>query len=102
MLRIHTGLRKLSKTNVYDLHLKKKNPLDIDKPCINIANSELLFEQYRMALKRDKYDIEVQYDDTIKRNGICFDFMQQTFNRLDGLYMDKRFILIDAIKISIE
>ena len=70
MLRIHTGLWKLSKTNVYDLNIKKKNPFDIGKPCIKISKSELLFEQYRMVLKKDKYDIDVRYDDTIERNGI--------------------------------
>ena len=42
-----------------------------------------------MALKKDKYDIEVQDDDEIKRDQIFFDFMQQTFNLLDGLYMDE-------------
>ena len=68
MLSIHTGLQKLSKKNLYELHLKKMNPFDIGKPCIMIAKSEVLFEQYRMALKRDKYDIEVRYDDAIKRN----------------------------------
>ena len=51
MLRIHTGLRKLIKTNVYDLHLKI-NPFHIGKPCIKIAKREVLFEQYRMALNR--------------------------------------------------
>ena len=40
-----------------------------------------------MALKRGKYDIEVQYDDAIKSNYIFFDFTQQTFNRLYGLYL---------------
>ena len=52
-LRIHTGLWKLSKTNVYGLHVFKMNPFDIFKPCINIANSECLFEQYRMALNQE-------------------------------------------------
>ena len=42
-----------------------------------------------MALKREKYDIEVQNDDAIKRNRIFFDFMQRTFNRMDGLYLHK-------------
>ena len=70
MLRIHTGLRKLIKTNVYDLHLLKMNPIDIGKPWINIANSELLFEQYIMALNRENYYIEVQDDDAIKCNTI--------------------------------
>ena len=50
-----------------------------------------------MALKQDKYDIEVQNDDAIKRNQIFFDFMQQTFNRLDGLYLNEGYILINAI-----
>ena len=56
----------------------------------------MLFEQYRMTLKRDKYNIEVRDDDAIKRNQVFFDFMQQTFKSLDGLYMDERFILMDT------
>ena len=36
MVRIHTGLRKLRKKNVYDLHIKKTNPFEIVKPCIII------------------------------------------------------------------
>ena len=63
MLRIHTGLRKWSKGNVFELNLKKLNPFDIGKPCIKIGKGELLFEQYRMALNQDKYDIEVRNDD---------------------------------------
>ena len=74
------------------------NPFYIGKPCIKIENSEVLIEQYIMALKRDKYYIEVWYDDAIKRKRIFFGFMQKTFNRLDGLYMDENFILIDTIK----
>ena len=50
-----------------------------------------------MALKRDKYDIEIHNDYVIKRNQISFDFMQQTFNCLDGLYLDEKVILIDTI-----
>ena len=96
MLSIHTGLWKSSKT--YFFILKKKNPFDIIKPCIKIAKSELLFEQYRMAINQDKYYTEVQYDDAIKRNQILFDFMQQTFNYLDGLYMHEKCILIDTIR----
>ena len=97
MLRIHTGLRKLSKTNVYDLHIKKMIPFDIGKPCINIASSEFLFDQYKMALNWDKYDIEIQNDVAIKRNRIFFDFMQRTFNILYGLYLRERCLLIDVI-----
>ena len=59
MLKIHTGLRKLSKTNVYELHHLKMNPFDISVPYVKIAKSDLLFEKYRMALNRDKYYIGV-------------------------------------------
>ena len=62
------------------------NPFVIHEPCIKIANNELLFEQYRMALNRDKYDIDVINNDAIKHNGIFFNLMQRTFNQLDGLY----------------
>ena len=44
------------------------NPIGIDEPCIKIAKSELFFEKYRMALKRDKYTIEIKKDDAIKSN----------------------------------
>ena len=71
------------------------NPFDIGKPCIKIAKSELLFEQYIMNINRDKYDIEVRDDDALKRNRILFYFMQRTFNNLDGLYMDETFILMN-------
>ena len=49
------------------LILKKLNLFDIGKPFVKIKKSELLFEQYRMALKQGKYDIEVRDDDAIKR-----------------------------------
>ena len=51
-----------------------------------------------MALNWYKYGIEVRDDDAIKSNQIFFDFMQRTFNRLDRLYIDEIFILIDTIK----
>ena len=77
---------------------KKKNPFDIRVPCINISKSALLFEQYRMALNWDKYDIEVQNDDAIKRNQIFLDFMKRTLNCLYRLYLREGFLLIDTIK----
>ena len=97
MLRIHICLQKWIKTNVFDLHLKKKNTFGIHEPCIIIANNELLFEQYRMALNRLKNEIEVQNDDAMNCNRIFFDFMQQTFNQLDGLYLREMCPLIDTI-----
>ena len=87
MLRIHTGLQNWNKNNVYDKHLREINPIGIDKPCINIAKSELFFEKYRMALRRDKDAIEIQKDDAIKRNQIYFDFMIRNFNHLNQLYV---------------
>ena len=63
MLRIHTGLRKWNKKDLYHILLRDNNPLGIDKSCIKIANNEVLFEKYRMALKRDKYAIEILKDD---------------------------------------
>ena len=68
MLWFHTGLRKLSKTNVYDLHILKMNPFHIGVPCINISRSEVLFETYRMALNRERNDIEVRNDFAINHN----------------------------------
>ena len=84
MLRIHNGLQKCSKTNLFDLHINKINPFGIHEPFIKIARNELLFEIYRMALKQDKCNIEVRNYDAIKRNRILFDFVQRTFN---GLYL---------------
>ena len=50
-----------------------------------------------MALNWDKYDIEVKNDDVIKRKQIFFDLMRRTFNRLDGLYLHEKSLLIDTI-----
>ena len=60
---------------MYLTFIFKKYPFDIGVPCINIANSELLFEHYIMDLISDKYDIEVRKYDAKKRNQILFDFM---------------------------
>ena len=74
------------------------NTFHIGKPWINISKSELLFEKYIKAPNQYKYDIEFQNDDTINRNRLFFDFMLRTLNRLNGLYMDEIFIVIDTIK----
>ena len=57
----------------------------------------MLFEQYRIDINRDKYDVYVQNDDTIKHNQIFFDFMLQMFNHLDELYLHEKCPLIDTI-----
>ena len=44
------------------------NPLGIKQPCIMIAKNEVLFEQYRISLKRDKYAIDIEGEDAINRN----------------------------------
>ena len=44
------------------------NLLGIDRPCLKIANNELLFEKYRIALKRDKDAIDIELYDAINRN----------------------------------
>ena len=41
------------------------NPLGIDRPCLEIASNELLFEKYRIALKREKDAIDIDGDDAI-------------------------------------
>ena len=73
------------------------NPFDIGVPCIKISGSEALFEQYRMDLNWDKYDIKVRNKYAKKSNQIFFDFMQRTFNHLDGLYLHENSLLIYSI-----
>ena len=48
--------------------LRDKNPVGINRPCIKIAKNEVMFKIYRMALRRDKYAIEIQWNYAIKRN----------------------------------
>ena len=83
MLIISTGLRKWNKKDQYHILLCENNPIVIDQPCIKIANSEVLFEKHRIALKRDKYAIEIQGDDAIKSNRLFFDFMLIMFNHIN-------------------
>ena len=66
--------------------ISDKNPVVINRPCINIAKNKVLFEKYRMALKRDKDAIEIQGDDSIKCSRLFFDFMLRMFNHLNQLY----------------
>ena len=68
MLRIHTGLQKWTKKDRFNIILRDMNPLVIKQPCIMIAENEVLFEQYIIALKRDKYAIDIEGEDEIKCN----------------------------------
>ena len=70
MLRIHTGLRKWTKKDRFHIIIRDMNPLGIDQPCFTIAKNEVLFEKYRIALKRDKYAIDIDGEDEINRNRI--------------------------------
>ena len=44
--------------NVYDKHLREINPIGINKPCINIAKSELLFENIEWQLSGTKMPLK--------------------------------------------
>ena len=68
MLRIHTGLRKWNENDWFHIILSDMIPLGIKLPCIMIAKNEMLFEQYIIALKRDKDAIDIEGEDEINRN----------------------------------
>ena len=97
MLRIHTGLRKWTKNYQFHIILKNMNPLGIDQPCLTIANNEVLFEKYRIALKRDKDAIDIDREDAINSNRLSFDFMIRMFDNLNKLYEMGKSLLIDEI-----
>ena len=97
MLRIHTGLRKWNKNDRFDIILNDMNPLGIKQLSIMIAKNEVLFKQYRIALKRDKDAIDIEGKDAINRNQLFFDFMLRMFDNLNQLYeMEKVFLLIQS------
>ena len=93
MLRIHTGLRKWNKNDRFHIILSDMNPLGIKKPCIMIAKNEALFEQYRIALKRDKDAIDIDGEDAINSNRLFFDFMHIMFYHLNQLYEKEKVFL---------
>ena len=97
MLRIHTGLRKCTKKDRFHITLRNVNPLGIDQRCLTIANNELLFEKYRIDLKREKDAIDIDEDDAIDSNRLVFDFMLRMFDHLNQLYEMEKSLLIDAI-----
>ena len=97
MLKIHTGLRKLTKIDQFHILLKKMNPLGIDRSCLKIAKDELLFEKYRIALKRDKDAIDIYGNDAIDSYRLVFGFMLRMFYHLNQLYeMEKVFLLMQS------
>ena len=97
MLSIHAGLRKWNKNDRFHIILSDNNPLGIKQPCNIIANNEVLFEIYIIAIKQDKDAIDIEGDDAINRNRIYFDSMQRMFVHLNQLYeMEKVFLLIKS------
>ena len=50
-----------------------------------------------MALKRDKYAIDIEGEDAIKRNRLFFDFMLRMFDNLNQVYEKEKNLLIDTI-----
>ena len=97
MLSIHTGLRKWNKKDKFHIFIRDKNPLWIKQPCLTISKNEVLFEQYRIALKRDKDAIYIDGEDAINRNRLFFDFMLRMFDHLNKLYeMEKVFLLMQS------
>ena len=57
MLQIHTGLRKWNNKDRFHIILKKMNPLGIDRPCLEIASNELLFENIELLLSGTKIQL---------------------------------------------
>ena len=94
MLRIHTGLRNCNKKDQFHIILRDMNPLGIDQPCLTIANNEVLFEQYIITLKRDNNAIDIDGEDAINSNRLCFDFMLIMFDHLNQLYEMKKVFLL--------
>ena len=62
-----------------------------------IEKNEVLFEQYRISLKRDKYAIDIEGEYEIKCNALFFDFMLRMFDHLNQLYEMEKSLLIDTI-----
>ena len=46
-----------------------------------IANNEVLFEKYRIAIKWDKDAIDIEEEDEIKRNQFFFDLVNLRYQR---------------------
>ena len=57
----------------------------------------MLFEKYRISLKRDKDAIDIDGNDAIDSYRLFFDFMLRMFDNLNQLYeMEKVFLLMQS------
>ena len=97
ILKINTGLCKKTNKDRFHIILKKMNPLVIDWPYLDITSNKLLFEKYRIALKRDKDAIDIDGDGAIDSHRLVFDFMLRIFDNLNQLYEMEKSLLFDAI-----
>ena len=73
------------------------NPQGINRPCQKIAKYEMLFEKYRISLKWDKDEIDIDGNDAFDSYRLFFDFMLRMFDHLNQLYEMEKSLLIDAI-----
>ena len=88
---------KWNKNDQFRIILSDMNPLGIKQPCIMIAKNEVLFEQYRIAIKQDKDAIDIEEEDAINSHRLFFDFMLRMFDHLNQLYEMEKSLLIDTI-----
>eukprot|EP00978_Attheya_sp_CCMP212_P045955 scaffold367580_cov76-Attheya_sp.AAC.1 len=72
------------------------NPL-IHEPCSAISSSQTLFEQYRVALNRDTWDIFHTSEDAIRRATIFHNFLIRMFSELTSYYLDDKDIVMAVI-----
>eukprot|EP00978_Attheya_sp_CCMP212_P022812 scaffold68740_cov63-Attheya_sp.AAC.1 len=72
------------------------NPL-IHEPCSAISTSQTLFEQYRVALNRDTWDIFHTSEDPIRRATIFHNFLIRMFSELTSYYLDDKDIVMAVI-----
>ena len=96
LLHLHTGVRKWSRKNVYDQHLKAMNPL-IHERCSAMNNSQALFEQYRIALHQEISNMIRFNEDIIVRACVFHNFLIRMFRYLGDYYYEDKEIVVKCI-----
>jgi hypothetical protein len=93
LLHLHTGVRKWSRKNVYDQHLKTMNPL-IHERCSAMNNSQALFEQYGIALHSEISNMIRLCENPIDRACVFQNFLMRMFKYVcNHYYEDKEIVL---------
>jgi hypothetical protein len=72
------------------------NPL-IHEPCSALSSSQTLFEQYRVALNRDTWEINQTNEDPIKRATIFHNFLIRMFSHLTTYFLNDKDIVMAVI-----